>query len=267
MDNLDEIIHLISEETILRFLRETNNPELNNVVEGFEKYFFGLILENINTIDSYSLLFISNEKELKGVILKSGRNLKDRDLQTLRFSKILEQDFSDLNQLVIFNTFQSKIIQLYETFGIICIPKHVLDFESASIVMPSHKKGIDYVLRFNILEFYRSFFERDQYGPNNDGESKIYLMYDRREDKVKIGRTKKKLEMRLKGVSESTIRANDPMINILTAWISPPEMETILQEKFKIKNIRGEWFDLRAADLEELDHKMKTFEMIDARLL
>lgn len=263
--NLDEIIHLISEETILRFLRETKNPELNNVVEGFEKHFFGLILENINTIDSYSLVFISNVKELKGVILESGRNLKNRDLQTLRFSKIIEQDFSDLNQLVIFNTFQSKIIQLYETFGIICIPKYVLDFESASIVLPSHKKAVDYVLRFNIFEFYRSFFERDQYGPNNDGESKIYLMYDRREDKVKIGRTKKKLEMRLKGVSESTIRANDPMINILTAWIAPPELETILQEKFKIKNIRGEWFDLRATDLEELDLMMKTFEMIDAR--
>lgn len=267
MKDFENRIYFISEETIIDYLNNSKNPELNNVVEGFEKYFYGIILSNQYTLEAYSLVFITNEIELKGIILESGRFLKDRDLLTLKYCKIIEQEFSNLNQLITFNTFQSKIIQLYETFGIICIPKYVLDFESASIVLPSHKKGIDYVLRFNILEFYRSFFDRDQYGPNNDGESKIYLMYDRREDKVKIGRTKKKLEMRLKGVSESTIRANDPMINILTAWIAPPELETILQEKFKIKNIRGEWFDLRAADLEELDHKMKTFEMIDARLL
>lgn len=262
MKDFENRIYFISEETIIDYLNNSKNPELNNVVEGFEKYFYGIILSNQYTLEAYSLVFITNEIELKGIILESGRFLKDRDLLTLKYCKIIEQEFSNLNQLITFNTFQSKITQLFETFGILCIPEKILNLKSASIVLPHHKKEIDHIIRIDIWEIYKSYFSRDEYSPNQYGLEKVYLMYDRRLDRVKIGKTKNLLNKRLKEVSEATKRANNPLIEYLTAWIAPPCLEITLHEKYKSKRVRGEWFDLRAADLEEINLFTKNYPMI-----
>jgi len=265
MDEFESRVWLHSAEEVLNLSRIFLEPELNNVVEGFKKHFYGITLTEQESLESYILTYVGNYNKLEGFYLRTGRHIKDRDIMTLRFSKIIEQTFPENNQLVVFNTFQSKLTELYETFGIICVPEHIANLQNACLFMPTNKSSVDHLLRVNILEFYRSLFKREKLAYDVDGEPKVYLMYDRREDKIKIGETRKKLQTRRKGVAEPTKRAIDPMIEILTAWKAPKNIEDELHAYYEAKRVRGEYFDLRASDLEKIDLHMKEYDMIDFR--
>ena len=253
----------LTTENIRRLNNSIVNVELNNVLEGFEKECFHISIEDERNLEKYSLIYIGDYGQLKGFTFTTGRSIKQRDLLTFRFAQQIEHEFPEENSLVIFNTFQDMIKKMYERLGILCIAKKFIDNGSKIEIYAPHKNAVDYILEIDILEFYQSFFERIIKVENSNNQDKVYLMYDRIEDKVKIGKTKRKLEIRKKGVSEPTLRASDQFIEIITAWEASGEIETELKSKYTSKRIRGEWFDLRPTELKELNELMEKYKMIE----
>ena len=244
---------------------EHRNVELNNVLEGFQTDFFTIILDEERSLDEYTLMYVGGNQEIRGLTFKSGRKIEDRDFLTFNFSKAIEDEFPKKNSLVVFNAFQSIIKNVYENFGIICIPEYLVNLGGElSVILPDKRKsGIDRVSQIDIFRFYRSYFSRSDRTQDEEGLPKVYLMYDKKEGYIKIGETKNKLKTRRKGVSEPTLRATDPMIEIITAWNAPKELETKLHSNYISKRKRGEWFDLRAADLENINKMTSNYNMID----
>lgn len=110
---------------------------------------------------------------------------------------------------------------------------------------------------------YQSFFIREVKIQDKEGLQKVYLMYDRKVGKVKIGETKKELKIRQKGITEPTLRATDQMVEVITAWEASKELESLLHFTYAHKRVRGEWFDLRAYDLEAIDKMTRSYNMIE----
>jgi hypothetical protein len=241
------------------------NVELNNVLEGFKSDFYTIILNEERSLDEYTLMYVGGNEEIRGFTFKSGRKIEKRDFLTFKFSKAIEKEFPAKNALVVFNAFQSIIKNVYENFGIICIPEYIANLGGElSVILPDkRKRGIDRVLQIDILRRYKSYFTRSERMRDEEGLPKVYLMYDKKEGYIKIGETKTKLKKRRKGVSEPTLRATDPMIEIITAWNAPKELETKLHSNFFSKRKRGEWFDLKAVDLEDINKMTLKYNMID----
>ena len=264
-DEFNTRIGYLSSNAIESFYDKNRIVGLNNVLEGFETDFFTIFSHEEFSLNDYSLMYIGDYKEIRGLTFKSSRLLKDRDIYTYRFAQAIENDFPELNSLVIFNTFQSLIEKIYENFGILCLPDFITNLEgSVSLIMPNRgKRGVDSILRVDILEFYRSYFTRENLTKDKQSQPKVYLMYDKKENLIKIGKTKNKLKKRRKGVAEPTLRASDPMIEIITAWEATKELETKLHLEYDSKRIRGEWFDLRVNDLQNIDELTLKYNMIE----
>lgn len=241
--------------------------ELNNILEGFESDFFTIILYEEESLDEYTLMYVGDYNEIRGLTFKSGRKIEDRDFYTLRFAKAIEDEFPEKNSLVVFNIFQSQLKKVYENFGILCIPEYIANLgKELSFILPNNRKrGIDRILQIDILKIYRSFFTRKERTQDEEGLPKVYLMYDEKDGYIKIGETKNKLKIRRKGVAEPTLRATDPMIEIITAWEAPKELETKLHSNYSSKRKRGEWFDLRAIDLEDINRMTLIYNIIDIK--
>jgi len=256
-------LSFLSYDDILLIYNENKVIDLNNVLEGFESDFFAISTDEKKSVEDYTLTYIGSFNEIKGISLRSGRNIKDRDFSTLRFAKIIESEFPEKNAISVFNLFQRKLKQYYESLGILCIPESIAKMEGhKSFLLSKPKKSVEYLMIINPLKLYKSFFERDTKTPDRVGVSKLYLMLEGENGFIKIGQTKNKLETRRKGVAEPTLKAKEPKIFILCAWIAPKEIEKTLHLKFELKRKRGEWFDLRANDLDEINNTMLAFEMI-----
>lgn len=226
---------------------------LNNVIDGFNSKFFG-VQNPTDDLSEYDLVYISDDKGISGLILKTGRFEKNRDHLTLEFSRAIELRFKSSDFLVIFNTFQSQLKKLYESRGILCISEEVISSKDKMFfVNTRNKHSMDYLLTIDVLTIYKSFFEGGNYVRNIKNRPKVYLMYDNREGAVKIGETKDLIENRVKGVSEPTKRVKDPLIECIIAWNTDKSLEIELHKKFKDLRIRGEWFDLRASDMKLID--------------
>lgn len=261
-------ISFLTNDLVHSLQKEYRSVELNNVIDGFESDFFTIMLKDEKNLDEYSLIYIGCDNEIRGLAFESGRKIIDRDVYTFRFCQEIEKEFPNKNSLIIFNTFQSQLKRFYETFGIICIPKLIAELKGdlTFLMFNENKKEVDRILQIDFLEFYRSYFNRSCKKCDRKGIEKVYIMYDQKQGYFKIGKTKNKLKNRKKGVSEATLRATNPMIELICAWEAPKELETELHLTYQSKRIRGEWFDLRAIDLEDLNkmtYKYQTIELIN----
>jgi hypothetical protein len=264
-DEFDSRISSLPYDLVCLFQKEHQSVELNNIIDGFESDFYTILLsDDDENLNEYSLIYIGNDNGIRGLNFKSGRKIKDRDIYTFRFCQAIEAEFPNKNSLVVFNTFQSQLKRVYENFGIICIPEHIAHLKNGLVfLMPNNKKDVDRILQVDFLEFYRSYFNRKNKKQDSNELAKVYLMYDQKEGYFKIGETKNKLKTRRKGVSEATLRATNPMIEIICAWEATKKLETELHANYKSKRKRGEWFDLRAIDLEDINKMTLKYNTID----
>ena len=251
-------------DNILSICKEHRILELNNVLEGFRTDFFTFMLEEKDSVEKYTLVYIGGSDKVRGLTLTSGRKVKDRDLNTFRFAKAIENEFPEKNSISIFNTFQNKLREMYESFGILCIPDYLAIIENdLTFILPNHTKvDVDHVLQIDPIEFYQSIFEREDNIQDKKGVSKLYLMCEGENGYIKIGQTKSNLELRRKGVAEPTLKAKDPLIWIISAWEAPKNIEQKLHSYYRSKRIRGEWFDLKTADLKEIVEMMLPYKII-----
>lgn len=255
-------------EDVMRLQKTQKSVDLNNVIDGFESEFYTIAIYEEDNLDEYDFIYITNHNGIKGFALKSGRKIVDRDINTMRFSKIIEDEFPNKNSLFVFNTFQSQLEKVYECYGIICLPKNIATSGgSLSVLFPGNtKNAVDYIMKADVLEIYKSFFER----VNNENKAKdindlpkVYLMYDQRNGCVKIGETKNKLNIRRKGVSEPTLRAENPMIELIAAWEATKQLEKKLHLKYDSKRKRGEWFELVTEDLQTINELTKDYKLVE----
>lgn len=264
-DDINTRIGFLDCNNIQSIYNEHRVLELNNVLEGFSSDFFTIILHEPDSLEEYTLMYVGDYSEIRGLTLKSGRNLEDRDLYTLQFSKAIEDEFPENNSLVVFNTFQNQLKKVYENFGVLCVPEYLakLGTDLSFMLGGNRKYAADRILQIDILEIYQSFFSRKTRIQDKEGLQKVYLMYDKKVGQVKIGETKKELKIRRKGVAEPTLRATDQMVEVITAWEASKELESQLHSTYSDKRTRGEWFDLRAYDLEEIDKNTSEYNMIE----
>lgn len=80
-------LSFLSYDDILLIYNENKVIDLNSVLEGFESDFFAISTDERNSIEDYTLTYVGSYNEIKGISLRSGRNIKDRDFSTLRFAK------------------------------------------------------------------------------------------------------------------------------------------------------------------------------------
>lgn len=263
-DDLNSRMCFLTFDFIQDMYNKNKLIELNNVIEGFESDFFTISLDKEDSLEKYTLIYIGRSVEIKGLSLSSGRNIKDRDLSTLNFAKAIENEFSENNSIHIFNSFQNMLKQIYESFGVVCVPEYIANQDTDKIFLLSKpKKSVDYLKLIDPIKFYKSFFERDTKISDEEGIPKLYLMLEGENGYIKIGQTKSKLEVRKKGVAEPTLKAKDPKIYLLSAWGAPKEIEKKLHSDYESKRKRGEWFDLRAIDLQKINEMMLKYEMIE----
>ena len=142
-------ISFLTNDLVHSLQKEHMSVELNNVIDGFETDFFTIMLSEENNLNDYSLIYVGNDREIRGLILKSGRKIKNRDISTFRFCQEIENEFPKKNSLVIFNTFQKQLKRVYENFGIICIPEHIAELKGdLTFIMPNKNKN-------DVTEFYK----------------------------------------------------------------------------------------------------------------
>lgn len=254
---------ILNKEEINEINTSVFDVSLNNVVEGFHRYFIGISFGECENVEEYWIIFISNFGIIKGLSLKSGRKVKNRDILTLEFAKYIERE-NPINPLTVFNSFQQKLKGIYERSGIVCLPFYFMKNDYTLDMLVFNKAGADYLLQIDILNLYRSYFSHAKV-EDKKGTQKVYLLYDGKDDMVKIGETKDLLPNRRRTASEATKRAKNPKVDILVAWIAPKIEETNLHKKYHKKRERGEWFDLRAKDIEDISGYMKQYEIIDPR--
>lgn len=86
--------------------------ELNNVLEGFASDFLTIILHEPDSLKEYTLMYVGCYRQIKGLTFKSGRHLEERDFHTLRFSKVIEDEFPEKNSLAVSTSFQTMVKQV-----------------------------------------------------------------------------------------------------------------------------------------------------------
>lgn len=259
---LNQRIKKINENEILKLFEFNKKPELNNVIEKIKRESYSILSHNEQNIESYDLLLIVNYNELTGYAFNSSRKLKDRDLLTYQFCRFLSEKFENLNEIILFNTFQDILKSTYEMFGFFCVNQYQIEKLNNPLFILKDKKSVEKILTIEPISFFKQIFDRKKTIENIDGIEKVYLIYDLNDNLFKIGNTKKTLEKRMKSISEPTKKGKKPEIYLISAWNASPEVEIKLHEEFKLSRKRGEWFDLNVRDLDKLNTNMNEYKMV-----
>ena len=102
-------------------------------------------------------------------------------------------------------------------------------------------------------DFYKDFFDFQIDKNFKEGEEHVYLMYNTRNDLIKIGQSKHP------NSREKTLQSEEPEIVLLAMWQAPKSVEKELHKKFSSKRKRGEWFHLSFNDLEKIKTRMSEY--------
>lgn len=260
--NIEEFYKFIDDNTCLlneKNIHDLNNMpgqggEVNNVIRLISEQCFGILgYENY-----YSLYYITNNPELKGLLINIPTDNNNHNEITLGFAKLVNMEFPDnnLNILDVANVFQQHKRTYYSKFG----DNIVFDSIDTSkrygngTVVFLHKP-ID-IIHFDKLSFYQAIFNEVDINKARDDKTKsnkIYILYNVRNNLFKIGRSIKA------NYREKTLQGEEPHIDMLACWIAPKEIEKELHNRYKDKRFRGEWFSLDLNHLEEINVFMEKY--------
>lgn len=259
MDELQKIyksrIFPIGKKYITNFNNHSNQGQVNNVVTGLEKRFYSLsVIDDDETI-KYDLIFGTNENGLNGVVLKLDTSIKDRDELTFMFAETIAGEYKDLNTIDVFNIFQRNVRSMFEKYGFMTFNPHKFkDLPDPNpIIIAKGVKGLIPVLEIDKTDFYKSFFDYQSDRIFKDGEEHIYLMYNSRNDLIKIGQSIHP------DFREKTLQSQEPEVVLLAVWQAPKIVERELHKLFHEKRKRGEWFDLNFYDLKQIKIRMDEY--------
>jgi len=246
----------LEEETIMEINKNTNSGELNNVIVGLEKYFYCIeLIDNPDKIE-YRLFFVSGRNKLEGDVLHLTADNPKRDELVFFFSNFLAQNYPELDSINTFNTFQQQTRGMLEKLGYLTVASTELDkYDDPNPLIIA--KGVKGIIPIRLLEkiiVYREFFGNNKLNQPTEGSEHIYLMLNKRNDFIKIGKSKNPT------FREKTLQADEPEVELITYWKAPSKIERQLQKQFADKRKRGEWFDLTFKELNKIREQMSIFK-------
>jgi hypothetical protein len=238
----------LSEETILEINDYYDDGRINNVVSGVHSHCFGVFLREEIPKVVYNVIYINGKKsKLQGDCLTLKIDDPERDRLLLIFSRFLAKTY-DIDLLDTFNTFQDATRTMCEKVGYFTITNEdlkKLKGGHSTFITPHHKGVI--VTPFIVPEdFYKSIFNDIPLIDESLRENYVYLMFNKRNEHFKIGKSIKP------HYRERTLQSELPEISMIAAWKVSAKVEKQLHALFKHKRLRGEWFNLSFNDIERL---------------
>jgi len=252
-DQLSQRISSLSKEVIIELAERDDCPQIYSVVTNLFKEAFSVLYNDVN---DYHLVYIRKQNELKGYCIDLGLNVKYRSDSLSAFCVFLHEEFSELDEIVTFNTFQKALSILLEKDGYFTMPlKEYLEIKQRNGVIMAKGKGLVPIRFIDKMEMYNTIFKGRTYEdvPNKE---KVYLMFNANTAKIKIGHSRTMV------YRERTLQSKEPNINLICGWIAPKEVEKELHKEFKEKRVRGEWFNLNPRDLIAINDKMKKYKKV-----
>lgn len=220
------------------------------VVNGLKEESFGLTCHNLLS-HNYTLLYVSNKSgktEAEGIGLHV--NTPNRNEMTAMFAGYISQKNKTDNTSSIFNTYQVLQQQYFEGLGFFVYGD---DFpKRAGKIIIKNCKGAIYV---PTIAPKSTNTGRIEAAKKKELGNYVYLMYNRIDNRYKIGRSKDAI------YRERTLQSQQPDIILIEAWEAPPKVEKELHRRYKDKRVRGEWFDLSESDLNEIVLYMSKFNV------
>lgn len=259
MDELDElyesIVFSINEKYIIDLNAHSHQGQINNVVTGLEEKFYSLSVIDDEKILRYDLIFGTNKNGLNGMVLKLDSTIKERDELTFMFAKSITEEYKNLNIIDVFNTFQRHVRSMFEKYEFMTYnPRQFKDLPDRNpIIMAKGVRGLIPVLEIDRIDFYKDFFDYQTERMLNDGEEHVYLMYNARNNLIKIGQSIHP------NFREKTLQSEEPEIVLLAIWQAPKTVEKELHKTYNEKRMRGEWFELTFNDLKDIKEKMSKY--------
>lgn len=247
----------MEEEAILALRDVYKSGEINAVITGLEKHCYGVYVVDDTDDLKYEMFYISNKPELAGFIISLSSAETESDELTFLFAKHLSLKYPSIDLISAFNTLQGKVRQVYEMYNIITQPVTIKDLNTNRTYMVKGYNGIKTILMIDKLDFYRDHFQADKYEVNEAKEKCVYLMLNIKNSQIKIGQS---IDPKFR---EKTLMGQEPSIYVVAAWIAPVTVEKELHRKFKLKNVRGEWFNLNFQDCESIKSYMKEYSQIE----
>lgn len=245
----------LDEQTIL-LLNKQHPSNLNNIIVGLNKECFGLMCMDDSNKIVYRLFYANGETELQGDIIELTIDNPNRDNLVFYFSQFLEHNYSQLNAINIFNTFQQFTRTMLEQIGYLTVSptEFAMHGDPSPVIIAKGVKGIIKVPLIEKREFYRSFLGNKDINSLKQGEEFVYIMLNSRTDLFKIGRSKDP------NYREKTLQGQEPEIILISFWRAPSTIEKQLHKQFADKRQRGEWFALTFKDLKKINEIMKVYD-------
>jgi Meiotically up-regulated gene 113 len=240
-----ESYNSLSEDEILEINKKNPTADINNVIVGLCKHCFGIAVNEIGEELSFQLCYINGSDKLEGDALQLSLNSLYRDYLIFYFSGFLAHHYDDLDEIDVYNTFQNQMRSMLERFGYITVDSNTIDKFRNPTIIAAGVRGIIKVNFIDRLSLYRDLFSKFGIGISNEKNlDYVYLMLNKRNNYIKIGRSKNPSHR------EKTLQSDEPDIELIVAWAGTPIMEKELHRLFHKKRKRGEWFNLQLNDIK-----------------
>lgn len=265
MSNLNEIkeqfensYFILNEELIHLLNKDDQTGHLNNVIIGLNKECYGVrLFENPDDPIIIEVYYINCKPKLQGSLIRVELNNPNYQFLLLQFCALLVMNYSIINEIHAYNTFQKQLRTILEKDGYFTITN--IDIEQLRKIGTNgslinlHHKAIKQIDMIPIVDFYREIFDDNYKKVTEDINDYVYLMINTETSLIKIGYSRKPT------VREKTLQSQEPQIYLIACWNANRKVETELHRKFKKNRIRGEYFKLGFNDLKELKDSMKNY--------
>ena len=251
--------HFLLDEELIHILNKCDQTgQINNVIIGLNKECYGLRLfeEDDGTV-LIEVYYINYKSRLSGNLVRIELDNPDYSNILFVFCKILATEYSEINEIHAFNTFQKQLRTVLEKDGFFTIT--TIDIEELKKIGPNgalinvHHKAIKKIDLIPIVDFYREIFNDNYKRASENYNSYVYLMINTDTSLIKIGYSKDPI------YREKTLHSKEPQIYLIACWNANRQVETQLHRKFRQYRIRGEYFKLSLDNLRELKDTMEIY--------
>lgn len=244
----EELIHLLN--------KDDQTGHLNNVIIGLNKECYGVrLFENPDDPIIIEIYYINCTPKLQGSLIRIELNNPNYQFLLLQFCALLAMNYSTINEIHAYNTFQKQLRTILEKDGYFTITN--IDIEELRKIGPNgslinlHHKAIKKII--SIVDFYREIFDDSYKKALESCNNYVYLMINAETSLIKIGYSKNPI------FREKTLQSQEPQIYLIACWNANKIVETELHRKFKKNRVRGEYFKLGFNDLKELKDAMQIY--------
>ncbi|MFT3920436.1 GIY-YIG nuclease family protein [Cloacibacterium sp.] len=244
----DELIHYLN--------KDDQTGQLNNVIIGLNKECYGVRLFEIeNEPIIIEIFYVHYKLKLEGNLIRIELNNPNYSSLLLKFCAVLSLNYSEVNEIHAFNTFQKQLRTILEKDGYYTLTNvdinELQKIGPNGILINSRPKPLQQIDLIPIVDFYREVFKENYKIISKNYDNYVYLMINTETALIKIGYSKNPK------VREKTLQSQEPQVYIIACWKATRKIETELHRKFRNKRIRGEYFNLSFSDLKELSDYME----------